>query len=116
MKNNMQLEVKDEALVISFEGDLDNMSTFQYKEKLVSIISSNRYQTVIMNFSDVVFIDSSGIGLILGRYNQIKDYGGVLKLTGIGQNTNKLFSITGLYTIMKKYNSIDEAIKEEVSI
>ena len=56
-------------------------------------------------------MDSSGIGLIMGRYKKVMFIGGRAAVTNIGQSVDRIFKISGLYKIIEKYNTPDEAIK-----
>ena len=64
-----------------------------------------------MDFSSVSFIDSSGVGLILGRYNQLKKYNGNLYMSGVSKQAEKIFNIAGIWTIMNKYDNVDQVLK-----
>ena len=70
-------------------------------------------EDVVFDFSETTFIDSSGIGLVLGRYNQLKFEHRTLILTGLNQVAYRLFELTGLFQIMPYYTSLDD-LKEGV--
>lgn len=111
MNKEMKLGITKNALVVKFIGDVDNLVCEPYKNKLETVINENKYKKVIMDFSNVTFIDSSGLGLILGRYNQLKKHNGNLYMTGVSKQTEKIFNIAGIWTIMNKYDSLDDALK-----
>lgn len=111
MNKEMKLGIANEALVVKFIGDVDNLVSENYKNKLETIINENKYKKVIMDFSNVTFIDSSGLGLILGRYNQLKKTNGTLYVCGVNKQTEKIFNIAGIWTIVDKYDSINHALK-----
>lgn len=111
MNKEMKLGIAKNALVVKFSGDVDNLVCESYKNKLETIINENKYKKVIMDFSNVTFIDSSGLGLILGRYNQLKKYNGTLYMSGVNKQTEKIFNIAGIWTIMDKYDSLEQALK-----
>lgn len=112
MNKDMKLGiVNSSTLVVKFIGDVDNLVCEPYKNKLETVINENKYKKVIMDFSNVTFIDSSGLGLILGRYNQLKKYNGTLYVSGVNKQTEKIFNIAGIWTIMDRYESLDTALK-----
>ena len=111
MNKEMKLGIANNALVVKFIGDVDNLVCTSYKNKLETIIDENKYKKVIMDFSNVTFIDSSGLGLILGRYNQLKKHNGSLYMTGVNKQTEKIFNIAGIWTITSRYESLEEALK-----
>ena len=71
-----------------------------YKEQLCAKINNSRFKTVVFDFSNTLFIDSAGIGLILGRYNEIKMQGKNLRVRGINMQLDKIFKVSGLYQIL----------------
>ena len=52
----------------------------------------------------MTFIDSTGIGFILARYNQVQEYGGELSLRNISPTIRRLFALSGIFQIMKVEN------------
>lgn len=112
MNKEMKLGIANNALIVKFIGDVDNLVSEIYKQKLETIINENKYKKVIMDFSNVTFIDSSGLGLILGRYNQLKKYNGTLYMSGVSRQTEKILNIAGIWTIVSKYENIDQALKK----
>jgi len=112
MNKEMKLGTANNALIVKFIGDVDNLVCESYKNRLESIINENKYKKVIMDFSCVTFIDSSGLGLILGRYNQLKKYNGTLYMSGVNKQTEKIFNIAGIWTIIDKYENIEMALKK----
>ena len=111
MDKEMKLGILNDALVVKFIGDVDCLVCSLYKTKLETVIEENKYKKVIMDFSNVSFIDSSGLGLILGRYNQLKKRNGFLYMTGVNKQIEKIFNIAGIWTIMNKYDNVEEALK-----
>jgi stage II sporulation protein AA (anti-sigma F factor antagonist) len=113
--NRMDLENFDSTLIVTFTGDIDHFCVASYKEKLLSTINRYHFKNLIMNFSDVNFIDSAGIGFILGRFNQLKDYGGRLIVCGINDYCNRIFNIAGIWSIVDHYETLNLA-KEKVGV
>lgn len=111
MNKEIKLKVINNTLIVKFIGDVDNLVCNTYKNKLETIINENKYKEVIMDFSNVTFIDSSGIGLILARYNQIKKYNGALYVSGVNKQVEKIFNIGGIFTIINKCESIKNHVK-----
>lgn len=106
MENKMYFIIKNQQLEVIFEGDIDHQTTLEYREKLIKQIDTYRYEEVILNFEKVNFIDSSGIGMVLGRYNQIKQYNGHLFFSHLSDVTYRLFELSGLLNLI----SIKEVI------
>lgn len=111
MNKEMKLGILNNALIVKFIGDVDSLVCSSYKTKLETVIDENKYKKVIMDFTNVSFIDSSGLGLILGRYNQLKKYKGNLYMSGVNKQTEKIFNIAGIWTIMDRYDNVEQALK-----
>jgi len=99
---NIEFKKEDNNLVIYLYGDVDNKACSEYKEEIVNII--NRYVSlnVELDLSNVTFIDSSGIGMILGRYNQLNNQNRSLTIRGVSKSIDKLFTLTGIWKIINK--------------
>lgn len=100
MKNKMEFKIDNDTLTVYFFGDIDHQTTLNYRDRLVEKIDSKKFKRVILNFGSVTFIDSSGIGMVLGRYNQVKRYNGQLFLAELPEATYRLFDLTGLFSII----------------
>ena len=66
---------------------------------------------LILNFSGVSFMDSSGIGAVIGRYKKISMHGGSLCVTDLKPSIKKVFELSGLFKIIDVYDNVDEALK-----
>ena len=88
---------------VRLRGELDHHSAAPLKDKLDGLIKSGgEGMRLILDFQDVTLMDSSGIGLLLGRYKLLKKGGGELAVTGLNHQIDKVFSLSGLYRIIKK--------------
>ena len=78
-------------------------------------IEKNNAKYIMWDFSNLSFLDSSGIGLILGRYNEIRRLGGACGIMGLTGATRKIIQMTGLFGIIEEYRSL-AAFKKKVRI
>ena len=69
---------------------------------------------MVFDFSNVQFMDSSGIGLITGRFRRIHDKGGQTFVVNVSPAMDKLLKLSGIYTIIKKKATKEDIIKEMV--
>lgn len=102
---------KDDVLIISLIGELDHHSAEYVRSKIDDKIDRDQIKNIILNFSNVSFMDSSGIGVIMGRYKKIKEREGSIVISGINSNIDKMFKVGGLYSILPKYDTMEEALK-----
>lgn len=99
------MEIKTECigttLVIKLEGELDHHSAAELKEEADRAISMRNIVNLVLDFDGVTFMDSSGIGVIIGRYKQIKARGGRVMIIRVKPHVDKILEISGLKQIME---------------
>lgn len=98
--NYLKEENENGNQIFYFYGELDSSNCFIYKEKISSCIERKKSNLIIFDFTYTTFVDSAGIGLILGRFNEIKTMNRNLRLRGVNIYVNKIFKIAGLYQIL----------------
>ena len=69
---------------------------------------------MIIDFEEVKFVDSSGIGFIIGRYNLMKKEKGFIILSNINYYCEKIFKISGILRLINSYSSLEEAKREVI--
>lgn len=69
------------VLKVTVNGEIDHHSAKALREEIDATLISKKPQTLILDLKDVSFMDSSGLGLILGRYTKMKELGGHLKIS-----------------------------------
>jgi len=94
-------------LLIKFKGEIDSSNVGKIKEKLTKLKRNYKPKKIVFNFNEVSFIDSSGIGLILGRYNEYRLDHISLVLTGVNKQIKKLFIISGINQLMEIYDEVN---------
>ena len=100
MESKMELKKHKDTLIVYFKGEIDHQNTLIFRQLLIEEINEYHYPTIILDFKDVLFIDSSGIGMILGRYNQVSKYGGHLYFSQLSEPTRRLFELSGLLQLI----------------
>lgn len=103
--------VENHCLVVELKNDLDHHSAMKIREKSDAIIARENIRHIVFDFTNSNFMDSSGIGVIMGRYKQVIFSGGKLAVTGITPPIDRIFRVAGLYRIINKYETVRDAIK-----
>ena len=93
-------EVRGETLLIYLPEELDHHNAKVITEQSDWYIISQQIKNVIFNFKRTNFMDSSGIGVIMGRYKLINNIGGQIIVTNINQTIDRIFTISGLYKLV----------------
>ena len=101
----------DDKLVIFLMGELDHHSAEEVRVKIDDRIDRDNIKKVIMDFNNVTFMDSSGIGVVIGRYKKIQNRDGKVCVVNVNERIDRVFTLSGLYTIIKSYKNIDEAVE-----
>ena len=100
-----QKEISKGILTVRLMGELDELSAAETRAYLDKQIESGGFGELILDFSQVEFMDSTGIGVLLGRYKRLQKSGISLAVTGINKQIDKVFRISGLYQIIKAVQS-----------
>ena len=105
-------EIVDKCLVIRLMEELDHHNALTIREQSDKLISGKNIKDIVFDFTGSDFMDSSGIGVIMGRYKKIIFTGGKVAVTGVNQSIDRIFRLSGLYKIIHKFNTIEDAVKE----
>ena len=87
------------TLFIFLEGDIDHHSAKNIREIIDREIEKIRPNLLVLDFKKVNFMDSSGIGLIMGRYKLVKTLKGNLKIINTSQRIERIIKLSGLYKL-----------------
>ena len=87
---------KDKRLIFEIEEDIDECCVQKIRRRIDNEIQRYMPKEVIFDFSNVSFMDSAGIGLIIGRYKLINMIGGELKIANVNTQIQKIFEMSGL--------------------
>ena len=100
---------KDGIEVIDVEGEIDIYTAPRLRELLIDLASKNSYQLVI-NMDKVGFLDSTGLGVLVGGLNRVRAHDGSLDLVCTQERILKIFKITGLTKVFGIHETVDQAI------
>ena len=93
------------VLIVRLKGELDHHTADAVKQRMEEAIARGRSSHVVLSLSELEFMDSSGLGVILGRYKQITAKGGRMAVCGVKPGVNRLFELSGLYKILAIYDN-----------
>ena len=104
------------ALLVSLSGELDQYAAADLKGRIDVEIQSSTKKNLIIDLSGVTLMDSSGIGLIVGRYKIIHSLGGKLALCGANAYIEKMIALSGIKKIIPTFKDADEADKNVINL
>ena len=101
-------EKKDEVMIITPAGDvLDASVTADFKGAITPILKAERH--VVLDMSNIQFVDSSGVGAILSCLRTLNAEGGDLKLCALTKPVQALFELVRMHKIFDIFDNRDEA-------
>lgn len=109
---NFSYEIKNRCMVVKLGTEVDHHISEEIRSKLDRLIEINRIKVLIFDFSDTIFMDSSGIGVIMGRYKNVKASGGEVGLIYVNKSLEKLLKLSGVYRLVKNYSDVNDAMKK----
>lgn len=95
-------EIRGENLLVFLPEELDHHNAKIITEQSDWYIISNKIKHIIFDFKRTNFMDSSGIGVIMGRYKLVKGFGGEITVTNINASIDRIFTISGLYKLVNR--------------
>ena len=108
-------EVSDEAMIIYLPKELDHYAADKIREKCVKVFEENRIMVLIFDFDKTTFMDSSGIGLVTGRFRVVHDNGGKVYVINVNEHIDKILEMSGIYRIICKKETKEDIINEMVA-
>ena len=99
----MKYEVQENCLTIFLPGELDHHNAKEIRKRSDYLIDQNHIRYVIFDFTDTTFMDSSGIGVIMGRYKRIYMLGGEVCAVHTSERMKKILTMSGVTRIMQIY-------------
>lgn len=108
---HVHYELQGQCLIIYVTEELDHHVVKELRVRSDKLIQAGNVKHIIFDFSAVDFMDSSGIGLIMGRYKKVMFLGGKTAVTGVGKGVDRIFKLSGLYQIIERYETPKEAVE-----
>lgn len=96
--------------IIRLSGDLDELAAERFRSQVDEVIDSEPIQTVVVVMKDVTFIDSSGLGALLGRYKRLHARGGTLRIAAPTPAVRALLDLSGVPKLITIFPSERQAL------
>lgn len=112
MEQTKLFEVKGETLILHLPEELDHHVAGQIREETDIYFTEKRIRDVIFDYQNTSFMDSSGIGLIMGRYREVRYLRGDVYIVGIHDKIARILEISGLYRVAKRRADVEDAMRD----
>ncbi len=93
---SVQIEIAEEYCIARLIGEIDHHNAKELREAIDNAVMTGQVQELDLDFREVSFMDSSGIGLVMGRYKLMQELGGSLHLVNIAGHLKKVMMLAGL--------------------
>ena len=108
----VQLIRRKNKLIVRLKGELDHHTAQIFRDAIEKELENEIVQDLILNMENVTFMDSSGIGVILGRYKQVKAKGGKTVICGANSHIQRILQMGGVLNIIPLLQNESIALKE----
>lgn len=95
-------ERKRNTLLVRLNGELDHSASMRVRAELDGLIAEGGIRRLVFDLRDLRFMDSSGIGLIIGRYKMMKRRGGSVAICGSNARIDRIFDMAGVYQLVER--------------
>ena len=96
MQNGVRFSESEEGIIAYLSGEIDHHTAKTVREEIDTLLFGKRPRELSLDFSDVKFMDSSGIGLIIGRGEVCRTLNAKLKVVGLSGTQRKLVRLSGV--------------------
>ena len=96
----LRMEKTGSKLCVYLQGEIDHCSASQIRTEIETALQNKDIQALHVDLSKVSFIDSSGIGMLIGRYKTMASKGGSISAGGLQESVKRLYHVAGLHRII----------------
>ncbi|XAS67058.1 STAS domain-containing protein [Micrococcaceae bacterium Sec5.7] len=104
----LSYEVKDSYAEIKAQGRLNMVSAPQLREFVAGVVAAGSSR-IVVNLEDTAFMDSSGLGALIGCLKAARQAGGDLRISGVQPQVKMVLELTSMDRVLTSYDSAEEA-------
>lgn len=109
-KWNSYLRFQEQHLRYTFRERLDHHNSEQIRTEADRLIRTRNIRRILFDFSKTVFMDSSGIGMIIGRYKTMRFMGGTVIAVRVSEQMRRILTLSGIYKVIDIYEELPQQI------
>lgn len=102
--------VSEHILIAELLGELDHHAAEHVREDIDDAVRENSASCLILDFSKVRYMDSSGIGVVLGRYRKLSASGGEVVIASCSETVKNILNMAGIFSLMQYADTKEEAV------
>lgn len=107
---NLNFENKGDKLVVHMAGELDHHSSEEVRNRVDDRLDREEFNKLVLDFFGVTFMDSSGIGVVIGRYKKLSLKKGKVGVSRVNGSVKRVFELSGMFRLIPLYDSVEEAL------
>lgn len=93
---SVKIEIEDKKVIVNLTGEIDHHNIIGIREEIDETVRRAQADTLELSFAGVEFMDSSGIGLVLGRYRLMQEIEGKLIISHLPNHIKKVMRLAGI--------------------
>ena len=109
MDLGLDVTERDGWAVLAVQGEVDVYTAPRFRERLIELVSQGKHK-IVVNLEGVDFLDSTGLGVLVGGLKRVRAHDGTLRLVCTQERILKIFRITGLTKVFPIHTSVEEAV------
>ena len=109
----IRISITPVRLTVAVSGEIDHHNASVMRIEADEAIQSAMASTVVIDFGEVTFMDSSGIGFVMGRYKLVNSYGGRIEVVNLSDRVYSMMKLAGLEKLLKLQKKSEKGIKNE---
>lgn len=108
----MELELKQirNTLLVRIRGEMDMVVAEKLRKEIDRKLDTKKISNLVINLEEVTFIDSSGLGVIIGRFKKISSLNGKMYIVGARPQVHKILMFSGINRLVSMYNNEQDII------
>lgn len=112
---NLTVQTRGRTLIVYISGELDLVTAEQFRSEVDKLLDERPLVNLIVNLKGISFIDSSGLGVLLGRYKRITKGGGKMAIVQPQTQVQRILEFAGIPKLIKIYQQEAEALAQLAS-
>lgn len=105
------LKISGETLIVRLDGELDLHTSSEFRDAVTAAFQERaRLKNLVLLMHDVTFVDSTGVGAVLGRLKEVTGRGGRMAVVGLQAPVRRIFAMSGLLKLIPVHDSESQAL------
>lgn len=105
-------KTSDHILMVKINGDIDHHTCEMLRQQVDQAVEDTKCRSILFSFAQVSFMDSSGIGVLIGRYKLVQRLGGRIAVACPSERVREIFRLSALDKLFPFFATEDEALRE----